>query len=335
MSAAWTPTAVAVWSACLVALAVLPANAIDVDIDDPTANDTCRGPGQTVSFSVEVDTEIGDNEVEYDRLYVNGWESDVNDYSNELQEESYEASMHFEPRDVTEGTATVKVEVEDSEGNKFSDTVSVTIEVDLLYYIHRDDEYEEGDVVEIKQWDGTKWEEIETNAGDCGTTGNPAHQDHTQRYCTEGDTPPMPDESAPPTDYPMQNVLTGSESWTHTSSSAGHTTESGTVSWKKSSSGSNMGHYFIHMPNGKCRTQAPNCPRTELGIHGGGPAAWTTNQQMAVNQGLPSTLGCIRMHNGCEICATDNGNVYWLGWHHNYWKASKGHDIYIYVPGTL
>ena len=74
--------AVTMWSACLVALALLPASAADVSIDAPPENDTLTGgPYDTlVEYSVDVDEE-SEEEIVKDTLYINDEVFGVHDHS--------------------------------------------------------------------------------------------------------------------------------------------------------------------------------------------------------------------------------------------------------------
>jgi hypothetical protein len=124
----------------------------------------------------------------------------------------------------------------------------------------------------------------------------------------------------------------GQGTWTHTDV-YDHGSQTGETTYCKSyPSYANMGPRFIVMPNGYCRDQTPRCTRTALGIHGGGPWMPDVDKCMRVDQGLPNTHGCIRMRNGCRLCQDGRGYLYWLGKRHDYWRDTKGHHVFIYVP---
>jgi hypothetical protein len=245
-------------------------------------------------------------------------------------------------------------------GVEVSRTVDATVDVRIVYNLW--DTYIGGGLhVEVwTGWDPYYEESIlftgERPIAPLTTVGSPhynreglpcSHDDPPwgHLYCIDGDTPPCQpwdsnDPTLEPTAFPMGDCLTQDGGnppfgeWPHAAGN-GHLDLPGTVTYALNPQQRNMGHYFITCPE---ITAPCGCLRGEsgsIGIHGGGHFTLDGQEdiakEMAVSQQITPTWGCIRIYNGCPICARNHA-LQALGDYHKRVHETHHHPIYLFVP---
>jgi hypothetical protein len=261
---------------------------------------------------------VCDGETTYDQTY------DSPDYNFLGRMHPGGSAEHFQ-----EGDLSITVYVTFWNDTTQSGSVTATDDVDIVYQTYRMDH------ISVKVWCGGGWYQNSlvyyggNPLSPINTTGNPQHIHNPYTYCTNGNTPPCTpwtnDTTKEPVQFGMGARVDGGNGWTH-HDVYGHSDAGGSVGYLLNSSGRNMGHFFLTMPG----IEAPcGCQRGSMGIHGGGHSSRSTDSCLGVNQGADSTHGCIRVENGCPICATGTA-LQALGHYHQEMR-DKGHHLWLYV----
>lgn len=255
-------------------------------------------------------------------------------------------AIGFSPSsEVPNGAQTITVRVTCSEGCTATDQVNVTVDVKLLYRVNRED-HEGGSTLMVKCWrppdPNNPQDEGDWMPGGpsytSGTRGSPhndcaAHGPHDDaryhRYCVDGHHPPRgPFSPTKPKPSNTQSV-SGSAEWASSGGSGTDTdtcpTCGQTVRYFTTPEGGSMGLVKIPLPS---KTAPCGCSRgtgERLLIHGGGGSV--PDPALRHGQGILSTRGCLRMHNG-EHRNPNWSELYQLAKKHDKW-LNLGKEIHI------
>ncbi len=312
-----------------------------------------RHPQNVVCY--EVTGDVGSCGIQCEQIWITGSHTFHDHMSYVPPDPNFGDRMFIFPAEaVDNGPVTITVRVCFGNTVAVEDTVAATVDVRALYDV------DASSGMWVRVWTGTEYADsllfqggrpiipLTTSGAphaDSDGDGNPDNWpcDHDQepdghRFCVNGDTPPCQpwdpqDPTQEPVEYAMETCLRRQDGvWTHTQG-YGHLDRSGQVTIVRGLGNHNMGHYYLTCPE----IEAPcGCLRGEgggIGIHGAGHLA-TMDQEMAVSQQITNTYGCIRIENGCPICAENHG-LQALGDYHIDMQEGHNHSIYLRVayPG--